>query len=129
MTLVVDDEDLVRRLAKRTLKKAGFDVVEAERGDHALATYDEMHDNIDCVILDLTMPGMSGDEVYSELRRREPHLPVIITSGFSQDELDRQYRDQATRCLGKPYAAVDLVEAVIAMVGRPSASRQSPLDA
>ena len=129
VTLIVDDEDLVRRLAKRTLTRAGFEVVEADRGEHALARHDEMDGRIECVVLDLTMPGMSGDEVFSELRRREPRLPVIITSGFSQDQLDQQYRDEATRCLGKPYAAVDLVEAVIAMVGQPRKFCPTSIDA
>ena len=129
VTLVVDDEDLVRRLALRTLKRAGFDVVEANRGNDALVTHDEMRERIECVVLDLTMPEMSGEEVFSELRRRDPNLPVIITSGFSQDQLDDQFRDHATRCLGKPYAAADLVETVIAMVGPPKEQPSKQMEA
>ncbi len=84
--LVVDDELVVRRVARGMLEKIGYAVVEAGQGLEALELYQQRQDQIMLVLLDLTMPGMDGHEVLDRLRELSPDLPVVLSSGFSRQE-------------------------------------------
>ncbi len=84
--LVVDDVDMVRRLAERVLSRAGYQVAVAEDGLRAVEIAREHAADIDIVLLDLSMPGLSGAETFQQLRQIRPDLKVVLTSGFSEDE-------------------------------------------
>jgi len=84
--LIVDDEAAVRRVASGMLEHAGMRVLLAEDGKHALALLDKHPDEIDLVILDISMPGMRGEEVFAIMRQRKPALPIIISSGHPRTE-------------------------------------------
>jgi CheY-like chemotaxis protein len=84
----------------------GFHVVEAEDGARALTRFAAHADEISVVLLDLTMPGMSGAEVLAELRLTHPTLPVIIVSGYDRDDALAEIGDDpAVRFLAKPFDA------------------------
>ena len=81
--LVVDDEKNIRRTLRMVLEGAGFDVMEAESGEDGLATLER--DEIDLVILDIRLPGISGIETLERIRRRPEtrRLPVVVISGHA----------------------------------------------
>jgi PAS domain S-box-containing protein len=85
--LLVDDEPLVRDSLSAMLDLLGYDVVVAESGSRALATFDSSEHPFDAAVVDLTMPDMSGVEVLRALKERSPGLPVVLTTGYSQSDL------------------------------------------
>ncbi len=116
--LVIDDEELVRELAGRMLALASFSVVSAESGEVGLALLRERGSEIDCVLLDLTMPKMDGIETLAEIRRLHPELPVILCSGYSESYAVAQFKDE--RLAGfvqKPFDIQGLIEKVTAALG------------
>jgi PAS domain S-box-containing protein len=84
--LVVDDEETVRIVASRLLESAGFGVVLAEDGRKALEIFENRADEFSAVLLDLTMPHMNGEETFRELRKVRPEVPVVLMSGFSEED-------------------------------------------
>jgi two-component system cell cycle sensor histidine kinase/response regulator CckA len=86
VALVIDDEPAVRHVAQRMLGAFGFEVVTAASGQEALSRLRERPQDYAVVLLDLTMPGMSGDETYQHLRTIRTDLPVVLMSGFSHQE-------------------------------------------
>lgn len=98
--LLVDDEEAIRTTAARMLETIGFDVLMAADGREALGVFDAREaGGIAGIILDLNMPRMSGEETYRELCKRPRTVPVIISSGYSEDEIVQRF-------LGKGVAAV-----------------------
>jgi signal transduction histidine kinase/CheY-like chemotaxis protein len=81
--LVVDDEESVRAVASRMLVQAGLCVVEAVDGRDALDRFQDAPGTIDVVLLDLTMPRMGGVETARELRRLDPDVRIVLSSGYS----------------------------------------------
>jgi PAS domain S-box-containing protein len=102
--LVVDDEDIMRRAARRVLRKLGVDVIMARDGLEAVELFRSSKKRIDVVLLDLNMPRMSGDEALTLLRDIDPLIPIIISSGHTRavDE-DRLNPDAPLLYLEKPY--------------------------
>jgi two-component system cell cycle sensor histidine kinase/response regulator CckA len=82
--LVVEDEETLRLAVSKMLRKAGFSVIEAGDGTTAANLFRANERKIDVVLLDMTLPGMSGREVLEELRRIQPGVKVILTTAFSQ---------------------------------------------
>lgn len=109
--LVVDDDTVAIAVAERILRRDGYQVLTAPNGRAALETYAERGPEIDLVLLDLTMPELSGWETFRELRQLDPEAVVILMSGYSQ-ESDESRPDGAAGFLAKPYSAADLREMV-----------------
>lgn len=103
--LVVDDEDLVRRVGVSLLKKQGFRTLTASSGEKALEVIEKHEKEIDLIILDLTMPGLSGAETFWEIRARFDYLPVVICSGYLVDikELETESGSCPDAFVQKPY--------------------------
>ena len=83
--LVVDDEEIVRSLAKKMVEIAGFSVLTANDGEEAVRMYREHQDEIACVLLDLTMPKMGGEETFRAIRQISPDVRVVLSSGYSEE--------------------------------------------
>ena len=79
--LLVDDEDMVLEVSARVLEKLHYAVLKAENGRDAVALFARHPDQVDLVILDMNMPGMSGGVVFEELRKLKPDVKVLLTSG------------------------------------------------
>jgi len=105
--LVVDDEPLVRDVVCRMLQDVGYDARSAADGPTALAML--AADPVDAVVLDLSMPGMSGLEVLAAIRADRPALPVIVVSGQGAD---RGTAAGASGVLSKPFHFDELVAAL-----------------
>ncbi len=107
--LFADDEDTVLAIGRRMLENMGFDVITAEDGRQAVERFRENADGITLVILDLTMPHLSGDEVYREIRRIKEDVPVIVSSGFSQKDVMHRFAGKHLHgFIQKPYRTEDL---------------------
>ena len=85
--LLVEDEESVRRLARRVLENAGYRVLEATQGDEALAIAEQWLDAVDLVVTDIVMPDMSGQELSLRLRERQPALRILYVSGYTDDAI------------------------------------------
>ena len=80
--LIVDDEPLVRRAVRGILERGGYKVLESVDGIDGLETFTQKRDSIDLVLLDQSMPGLSGDQVLLKLMEMAPHVPVVLLSGL-----------------------------------------------
>jgi two-component system cell cycle sensor histidine kinase/response regulator CckA len=116
--LVVEDQDLVRTMAVTLLRRNGFEVLTAEDGQAGLEVFGRERQRIDVVLLDLTMPRMSGREVLRHLRQTDPGVRVVFTSGFADTARGELADEGAQGFLAKPYREHDLVEAVRAAFRR-----------
>ena len=85
--LFADDEPPVRTVGRRILERLGFHVVLAQNGRIAIDEFARRADEISLVILDLTMPEMTGDQALLEIRRLRPQVPIVLTSGFGEEEV------------------------------------------
>ncbi|MBK9072929.1 MAG: response regulator [Myxococcales bacterium] len=88
--LIVDDNAALRSTAAELLQQMGFATLEARNGAEALALFDQHAATISLVLLDLTMPGLSGGDVMAALHQRCAQLPIILSSGFSEQEAIRR---------------------------------------
>ena len=111
--LAVDDEEIVLSLIKRVLESAGAVVLTADNG---LAGVERFRDNakeIDCVVLDLTMPEMDGEETYRELRRIRDDVRVVISSGYAEEDVTQRFEGHNVgEFISKPFRPNELLDAV-----------------
>jgi CheY-like chemotaxis protein len=111
--LIVEDEDQVRYLAGNMIRKMGFTVIEASNGVEALKVYQEHSAEIKLVITDIGMPIMDGYELIQRLKSLNTGLPIIVSSGFSEQIItSRTPRTDITAFVGKPYKLNQLREAI-----------------
>lgn len=107
--LLVDDEKMVLEVGKAILQRLGNQVITAVSGEEALDRFVQHRETIDCVVLDLTMPGMDGQATFKQLRKLSPELPIIIASGLALDHVAGQFGDtQPSSVIQKPYQVADL---------------------
>lgn len=111
--LVVDDDDLVRSVTRRTLRARGCEVLTARDGLEGIEAFDAQHGRIDAVLLDVGMPYMKGEDVLEELRRIDATVPVIFVSGQSEEELrEGGVLGRADGLVLKPFRDGDLLDAL-----------------
>jgi PAS domain S-box-containing protein len=116
--LVVEDEEAVRRLARRALEGVGYRVLEAGNGNEALRLADRWQDAIDLVITDVIMPGMSGQELSARLRMERPWLKILYVSGYTDDTiLQHGTLLPNTAFLHKPFSPASLAQRVHEVLG------------
>jgi CheY-like chemotaxis protein len=115
--LVIDDEEMIRNLAEKILVKGGFDVVSVASGEEAVELVDK-DGSFDALLLDYTLPGMTGVETLAEIRKSHPDIPCILSSGQPLDNSCLSPGlESRTSFLEKPYRANILIEAVKARLG------------
>ncbi len=106
--LVVDDEEFIGEMFSIVLNEMGIDVQYCNRGDEALQHL--KNKLFDCIVLDIIMPGMKGDEVLKEIRKMGLSIPVIISSGYmSEDQRDKVKSLGASLFLDKPFTEKKIV--------------------
>ena len=111
--LVVDDEPMVLALARSTLERAGYRVLTANGGAEAEKIFRSRRDEIGVVVLDVTMPEMNGEEAYRRLKALRADVPVVLSSGHSEDETTSRFQGAGLAgFLQKPYSASQLAEKV-----------------
>ena len=102
--LLVDDEETIRALGTRMLSRLGFQVLLAADGREALEVYGEHRGEIVLVLLDLTMPRMNGEETFRELRRLNPAVRVVMSSGYAENDITSRFAGKGLAgFIHKPY--------------------------
>jgi PAS domain S-box-containing protein len=111
--LLVDDDQLVRDLAKRILEQVGYTALTAADGEMAVATYVLHKQKIDLIILDVIMPGMGGKKSLEKILQINPHARVLLMTGYSADAgLEALLAKGAKGLLGKPFKAKELLNTI-----------------
>jgi len=112
--LVVEDEPVVRTVAQALLSKSGYTVLTAADGASALDILRNHPAGIGLVLLDMTMPGMTTDEIVQGVRALDPTLPILLNSGYTSNDAVRRMLEEGgvQGFLGKPYDLHQLVENV-----------------
>jgi two-component system, cell cycle sensor histidine kinase and response regulator CckA len=111
VVLVVDDEATVRDIIKELLEEIGLSVLTAVDGKQGVEVFRENVDKISCVLLDLTMPGLDGTQVFREIRRIRPDAKVILTSGYNEQDATQRFPDMGLAgFIQKPYTMGKLTE-------------------
>jgi PAS domain S-box-containing protein len=116
--LLVDDDTAVRNLGRTMLEKYGYQVLVAEDGERALEVYRAERERIRLVILDLSMPRLSGRDTLRRLREIDPDVPVVFTSGYSAEAPAALEQDQVLGFIPKPYHEQELAHTVRAALDR-----------
>ncbi len=111
--LVIDDEELILDLANTLFQRNGYTVLTATDGDSGVQSFLENHKAIDLVLLDLSLPRRSGQEVLREIRAVAPDTKVIVSSGYAEEmQKDALDRLGAAAYLSKPYRPAHLLQTV-----------------
>jgi CheY-like chemotaxis protein len=122
VSLIVDDEELVRRTARRMLESKGYRIVEASSGSRAVELLGS-EDSIALALIDLTMPEMDGEETLSALRVHAPDLPAVFMSGHSNEAIGRRVAGKRrTSHSKKPFRMPALSQAVAELLFESGAS-------
>ncbi len=109
--LLVDDEDLLRRVETEMLEQAGYTVMFAADGREAVEVFRRHADRIDCVLLDLAMPRMDGEACFEALRRINNDVRVVLSSGFPESNVLPRFAGRGLAgFLHKPYTSAALKE-------------------
>jgi CheY-like chemotaxis protein len=110
--LLVEDEQPVRRLARRTLQKSGYTVLEAGNGREALAVVEGHGGMVHLLVTDVVMPEMGGRELAERLTVALPGLRVLFVSGYTEDRVILEGVRDGCHFLAKPFAQASLVRKV-----------------
>jgi len=113
--LIVEDEDFLRQAVSKILRKSGLSAIEAADGSAALSLI-RAHQNIDVLLLDISLPGASIREVFEEASRLSPDMKVIVTSAYSKETAAASLAGRVERFIRKPFRLDDLVESIRAAI-------------
>ena len=115
--LVVDDEEFVRNVVQEILEHYGYVVLTAKDGYEAIELFRKEADDIVVIVLDMLMPIMDGGETLSQLRAIRHDVPVVLTSGYSEQEATRHMAiDAQSAFIQKPYPPAALIEKIQALI-------------
>ncbi len=113
LILIVDDEESIRFLAKDILEGHGYTVLLAENGAEAINVYTKKRDEIDLVILDIVMPKMGGKKTFLRLKKINPEVKVLLSTGYSQNGKAKEILDSGVKgFIQKPYQVNKLLSKV-----------------
>ncbi len=111
--LLVEDEDSVRDLCVQILERLGYKVLRGSNGTEAIAVAQKYGEQIDLLLTDVVMPGMSGAELATQLVLHHPEMKVLFTSGYTDDAITRHgILDEGVSFIGKPYTPLALARKV-----------------
>lgn len=113
LVLVIDDEDMVREAMADVLIETGLQVIKAENGPAGIQLFRERTKEIKLVLLDLSMPGMNGEEVFYKLRAINASVPILLVSGYSEQEVMEQFVNKGLAgFIQKPYTIDSLIQQI-----------------
>ncbi len=113
--LIADDDPMLRKALSRVLSRAGYGVVLAENGQHAVDLYTELKEFL-LVILDLNMPIMDGVQAYHRIREINPSSKIAISSGETRSEIIKRLGAEPDGVLPKPFALAGLLSEIKLMI-------------
>jgi CheY-like chemotaxis protein len=113
IVLVIDDEEAVRDVARAALESAGYRVLVAEDGLRGIEAFEGGGAAFVCVLVDVSMPRLNGEETFRRLRSVDPSVPILVTSGFTErDARERFSGSDVAGFIQKPFRATELVDKV-----------------
>ncbi len=116
--LIVDDEETVRAVGRQMVERMGFTALTAADGREAVEVFREHRTEIVCVLLDLTMPHMDGEETFRELCRIQPGVDVILCSGYGMQDATQRFTGKGLAgFIQKPYTMATLRENLAQLLG------------
>lgn len=92
--LVIDDDKIIRATNEAILEDMGYHVLLADSGESGVKVFEQNHRQLDAVVLDMIMPGMTGRDCFEQMAKIDPDVPVILSSGFTSDINIRAMQDQ-----------------------------------
>ncbi|MCB0214260.1 MAG: response regulator, partial [Anaerolineae bacterium] len=111
--LVIDDELSIREVVTDILQMKGFTIYQAANGEEGIKQLQKYQNTIDLVLLDMKMPGLSGDETLTYIRQLQPSLKVILSSGFTQTDVGSKLKNNTVSAfLPKPYSQEQLLHTI-----------------
>jgi CheY-like chemotaxis protein len=117
--LLVDDEQAILAILKTIFIKLGYSVFTANNGQEAVELFEQIYDDIDLVLLDLTMPVMNGIEALAKLREIDPAVRVIMFSGYDKSEMERVPDVEGVEAfIEKPQLIDELNQQIVDLFGR-----------
>ena len=129
VVLLVEDDPFVREATSRTLEKGGFEVVTAGDAHEAMTLYQKRQGKIDLLMTDMRLPGKDGRQLSQDIRAASTEIPVLMTSGYVENDSDREPREPKTYFLPKPYSREELFQSMEKIfgvaVGRSAATQGS----
>jgi CheY-like chemotaxis protein len=123
VVLVVDDEEVVLITVSKMLERLGYGAILARNGREALDLFDQHKKNIDTVFLDVKMPGLSPIEVLTNIKNRSTNVRVLLSSGYSNDQIEENLVNNCDGFLAKPYTPSELSEKLQGKVVRLRAAK------
>jgi len=124
--LIVEDEDTLRQACSDVLDAFGYRVLLAANGEEAVQVVRAQGEQIDCVLLDLTMPGMNGAAAYAQMRKIKPDLRVLVTSGHDVEDALRHFpKGSAFEYIQKPYSIYELHRRLQELLTSPASSNEA----
>ena len=123
--LLVEDDPVVRHVVRLLLELEGDSVLEAKDGDDALTILDAYQGELDLLVTDVMMPGLSGAEVCDRVREGRPGLPTLFISGFYPEAVFPDQRlPEGSAFLAKPFMPEELIDAVDGLLGQAVGGRE-----
>ena len=111
--LLIDDDEFVVTIGEAMLNKLGYKALSAQSGEQALQLMEDQGEPADLVIMDMVMPGMDGEELFDRIHALRPSLPVILSSGYPQDEhIDQLINKGCRGFIKKPYRMSELAQQI-----------------
>jgi len=127
LILVIDDEEAVLETAKGALELFGYNVLVAADGREGVNCFRENSRSITAVLLDMTMPVMSGEEALMHLKTIRPDVPVVLSSGYDEDEATRRFTGKGLAgFVQKPYTAAALAEKMQSVIQQSRRAARHP---
>jgi CheY-like chemotaxis protein len=111
LVLVAEDDPAVRRVAVTILRSLGYRVIEAADGEQAMSRAQDPSQQVQLVVTDIVMPRLGGVGLAEQLRSAQPNLPVVFTSGYSEEFRPAEMPPRSS-FLPKPYTPDDLADQV-----------------
>jgi len=119
MILLVDDEDVILEVGQDLLEAMGYQVFIAKDGKEAIEVYEKNRDDLDIVVLDMVMPNMGGGETYDRMRKINPNIKVLLSSGYSIDGEATEILERGCDAfIQKPFKIKELSEAIGKILGK-----------
>lgn len=115
--LLVDDEEMIRTIAEEMIQALGYQVITAGGGEEAVTVFQERHNEIDMIILDLIMPKTSGSETFDRLRGIDPNVKILLSSGYSVNgEASAVIKKGCNGFIQKPFSIHELSKKIKAVL-------------
>lgn len=129
MVLVIDDEESLRSLMADALQMEGAAVLQAVDGEDGIEQFNDHQADIDVVVLDLTMPKLSGEEVFRQIKATRPDVPVILCSGYTQEDVAKQFVGvELDGFIEKPFTPSQLIGLLRTALAEDESKRQSTVN-